>query len=383
MTAAVDLAQRLIRCRSVTPEDGGALPLLAEALAAAGFTTSLVSFAEPGQADVLNLYARLGTAAPCLVFAGHTDVVPPGDPAGWAHDPFGGAIADGRLYGRGACDMKGGVAAFAAAAMAFADRRRGFHGSIALLITGDEEGPAVNGTVKLLAWAAARGEVFDACIVGEPTNPARLGDMIKNGRRGSLTGDLVVHGRQGHVAYPDRADNPIPHMMRLLDALTGRPLDDGTPHFDPSNLEVVTVDTGNPAANVIPAEARARFNIRFNDRWTPAALEAEIGARLAQAAGDARFTLSVQPCNALAFLTKPGPFTALVTDAVEATTGRRPDLSTSGGTSDARFIAPVCPVVEFGLVGETMHAVDESVEIADIDLLCEIYDDILQRYFQI
>jgi succinyl-diaminopimelate desuccinylase len=277
--------------------------------------------------------------------------------------------------------MKGGIAAFVAAALAHvAARGAPTRGSIALLITGDEEGPAVNGTVKLLAWALARGERFDACVVGEPTNPDALGDMIKNGRRGSLTGDLVVHGQQGHVAYPRRADNPIPHLLRLLGALIATPLDAGTAHFDPSNLEIVTVDTGNPATNVIPAEARARFNIRFNERWTPATLAAEIERRLAAVAQGARYALTFQPCNALAFITAPGAFTTMVCEAIEAETGRRPVLSTSGGTSDARFIATACPVVEFGLVGRTMHAVDEHVAVADIDSLAAIYGRLIERF---
>ena len=253
-------------------------------------------------------------------------------------------------------------------------------GSVALLLTGDEEGPAVNGTVKLLDWALNRGERFEACVVGEPTNPDALGDMIKNGRRGSLTGELRVLGRQGHVAYPHRADNPIPHMLRLLGALLATPLDAGTAHFDPSNLEIVTVDTGNPATNVIPAEARARFNIRFNDTWTPQTLAAEVARRLESVAGPARFDLTFQPCNALAFVTAPCAFTSLVVEAVEAETGRRPALSTSGGTSDARFISAACPVVEFGLVGRTMHAVDEHVAVADIDRLTAIYGRIIARF---
>ena len=252
-------------------------------------------------------------------------------------------------------------------------------GSIALLITGDEEGPAVNGTAKMLDWAHGRGERFDACLVGEPTNAALMGDTIKNGRRGSLTGEVTVHGRQGHVAYPARADNPLPHLLRLMGALVETPLDAGTAAFDPSNLEIVTIDTGNPAANVIPAEARARFNIRFNDRWTPATLQDAVEARLHGAAGAARYSVAFHPCNAVAFLTPPGPFTALVAEAVTAETGRRPALSTTGGTSDARFIAAHAPVVEFGLVGTSMHAVDEHAATADIDALTAIYGRIIAR----
>lgn len=373
---AVRLAQDLIRCRSVTPDDGGALPLLAERLAAAGFAVDLVTLREPGTPDVLNLYARIGTGAPCLLFNGHTDVVPPGDAARWRCDPFEGLIEEGLLIGRGACDMKGGVAAFVTAALAHGLPGRG---SIAILITGDEEGPAVNGTARMLDRARERGERFDACLVGEPTSAVRLGDTIKNGRRGSLTGVLTVHGRQGHVAYPARADNPLPHLLRLLGALVAAPLDAGTAAFDPSNLEIVTIDTGNPAANVIPGEAQARFNIRFNDRWTPATLADEVQARLRRVAGPARYDVEFQPCNAVAFLTTPGPFTTLVTEAVEAETGLRPALSTTGGTSDARFVAAHAPVVEFGLVGTSMHTVDEHVATADIEVLTAIYGRIIAR----
>ncbi len=373
---AVRLAQDLIRCRSVTPDDGGALPLLAARLTAGGFAAELVTLREPGTPDVLNLYARIGTGAPCLLFNGHTDVVPPGDTAGWRCDPFEGRIEEGLLIGRGACDMKSGVAAFVTAALAHGLPQRG---SIAILITGDEEGPAINGTARMLERVRERGERFEACLVGEPTNVARLGDTIKNGRRGSLTGVLTVHGRQGHVAYPALADNPLPHLLRLLGALTETPLDAGTAAFDPSNLEIVTIDTGNPAANVIPGEARARFNIRFNDRWTPATLRDEVQARLHRVAGPARYGVDFQPCNAVAFLTPSGPFTTLVADAIEAETGLRPALSTTGGTSDARFIAAHAPVVEFGLVGTSMHAVDEHTAIADIDALTAIYGRIIAR----
>lgn len=375
-SVAVRLAQDLVRCRSVTPEDGGALPLLSARLKQAGFAVDLVTCREAGTPDVLNLYARIGTAPPCLLFNGHTDVVPPGDAGQWRCDPFEGRIEEGILFGRGACDMKGGVAAFVAAAIAHGLPPRG---SIAILITGDEEGPAINGTAKMLDWARARGERFDACLVGEPTNASRLGDTIKHGRRGSLTGTLTVQGRQGHVAYPARADNPLPHLLRLLGALVDVPLDAGTAAFDPSNLEIVTIDTGNPAANVIPGEAWARFNIRFNDRWTAASLADEVQGRLRGAAGPARYSVDFQPCNAVAFLTPSGPFTTLVAEAVEAETGLRPALSTSGGTSDARFVAAYAPVVEFGLVGTSMHAVDEHAAIAEIDTLTTIYGRIIAR----
>jgi succinyl-diaminopimelate desuccinylase len=378
----LELAQGLIRCPSVTPEEGGALAFIAQVLGDAGFEVHRPVFSEPGTPDVENLYARWGTGHPYLLFAGHTDVVPPGDTARWTHDPFGAAVDGGELYGRGATDMKGGLACMMAAALAFLQERPDFSGSIGFLVTGDEEGPAVNGTVKLLAWAKERGERFDHCILGEPTNPNRLGDMIKIGRRGSLTGTVVVHGKQGHVGYPHLADNPIRGMLRLLDALITSPLDRGTDHFDASNLEVTTVDVGNAASNVIPAEARATFNVRFNDTWTPETLEAELARRLSEAAGNmVRYTLAVEPTNAVAFLTPPDRFVGFIADAVEAETGLRPKLSTTGGTSDARFIKDACPVVEFGLVGQTMHQVDERVPVADLDRLTAIYRAILQAYF--
>jgi succinyl-diaminopimelate desuccinylase len=378
-TAALDLCRALVRCRSVTPEDGGALGVLAAALKQAGFATQRLTFSEPGKADIDNLYARFGTRGPFLVFAGHTDVVPVGDAAKWRFDPFAAEVAEGAVWGRGTADMKGGVAAFAAAACAFAARHGLDKGSIGFLITGDEEGPAVNGTEKLLRWAYDKGERFDHCIVGEPTSAEALGDTIKIGRRGSLNGTLIVAGRQGHAAYPERADNPIPKLIRLLDALTAAPLDKGTPRFEPSNLEIVSVDVGNPAFNVIPAEARARFNVRFNDLWSPKTLRAELRRSLDTVG--VTFTLEFEPCNAPAFLTKPNSFTKLVTDAVERKTGRRPALSTSGGTSDARFIRAYCPVVEFGLLGATAHMVDEHVAVADIEGLTEIYVAILEDYF--
>jgi succinyl-diaminopimelate desuccinylase len=378
-TTAVDLCRALVRCRSVTPEDGGALGILEATLKQAGFATHRIVFSEVGTPDIDNLYARIGTTAPFLAFAGHTDVVPVGDGTNWRFDPFAGEVADGAIWGRGTADMKGGVAAFAAAACTFVARRRLPKGSIGFLITGDEEGPAINGTEKLLRWAYEKGERFDHCIVGEPTSFEVPGDTIKIGRRGSLNATLVVHGRQGHAAYPERADNPISKLMRLLNALTAAPLDNGTPHFGASNLEIVSVDVGNPAFNVIPAEARARFNIRFNDLWTPETLAAELCGRLDPAG--AKFTLTFEPCNAPAFLTTPDAFAKLVTDAVEKKTGRRPARSTSGGTSDARFIRAYCPVVEFGLVGATVHMVDEHVAIADIEALTESYAAILEDYF--
>ncbi|WP_332686273.1 succinyl-diaminopimelate desuccinylase [Bosea sp. (in: a-proteobacteria)] len=378
----VALTQALVRCPSVTPAEAGTLALLDAALSAAGFSVERPVFSEPGMPEIENLYARIGSDGPVLVIAGHIDVVPPGDLAAWTHDPFAGEIVDGVLHGRGACDMKGGLAAMIAAVLRFRRENPQAPGSIAFLITGDEEGPAVNGTVKLLEWARARGERFDHCLLGEPTNPATMSDMIKIGRRGSLTGKLTVTGIQGHVGYPHLAQNPIRGMVRLLAGLETAPLDAGTEHFDPSNLEVTTLDVGNPATNVIPAQARAVFNIRFNDLWTPETLAAEIERRLREAAGNAvRYEIAFNPTNAVAFLTQPGPFVAMVADAVEAETGKRPALSTTGGTSDARFIKNHCPVVEYGVVGQTMHQVDERVAVADLIALERITHRLLTTYF--
>jgi succinyl-diaminopimelate desuccinylase len=375
--SALEIARALIRCRSVTPADGGALPYLRNLLAQAGFAAELAAFESPGTPAVMNLYARFGSGRPNLAFAGHTDVVPPGDLARWRFDPFAAEIADGELWGRGACDMKGGVAAAAAAALRFVAKRP-FAGSISFLITGDEEGPAVNGTVKLIDWALAKGEIFDHCILGEPTSVSALGDTIKHGRRGSLNGRLTIHGRQGHVAYPQIADNPIRALASMLTALLS-PLDRGNADFEPSNLEVTSVDVGNPAANVIPGEARLAFNVRFNDLWTPESLSTEIARRVATVG--ARTTLSFEPTNAVAFLTKPGPFTDLVAAAVQDVTGRKPSLSTGGGTSDARFIKNACPTVELGLVNATIHAVDERVPLEALEALSLIYERALDRYF--
>jgi succinyl-diaminopimelate desuccinylase len=384
MTAdPVAIARDLIRCRSVTPEEGGALDYLQEVLGRAGFAVRRATFAEPDTALVDNLYARTGTERPNLMFAGHTDVVPPGDEAAWKHPPFAGEIAADALYGRGAVDMKGGIACFVAAALDHLDAHGGKpkKGSLSFLITGDEEGVAVNGTVKLLKWAAARGESFEHCIVGEPSSLEVLGDTIKAGRRGSLSGTLVVAGRQGHVAYPERADNPIRGMAALISALQG-PLDEGSEHFDPSNLEFTSVDVGNRTVNLIPAEARARFNIRYNDRHNAAALKMLVERRAQAAAGGrVRYSVDWQPSNADVFLTKPGPFTELAAAAAAEVTGRMPKLSTTGGTSDARFIKDYCPVIELGLVGQTAHHVDEFTPLKDIVALTAIYRCIIERYF--
>lgn len=381
-TDPIALTQALVRCLSVTPAEGGALALLATVLSAEGFKVERPVFSEPGMPDIENLYARIGDEGPVFVIAGHTDVVPPGDLAAWTRDPFAAEIEGGVLYGRGACDMKGGLAAMVAAAIRYRRANPEAPGSIAFLVTGDEEGPAVNGTVKLLAWADQRGERFDHCLLGEPTNPAGMSDMVKIGRRGSLTGKLAVQGVQGHVGYPHLAQNPIRGMVRLLAGLEATPLDAGTEHFDPTNLEVTTLDVGNPATNVIPAQAKAVFNIRFNDLWTPETLAAEIERRLREAAGNAvRYEISFEPTNAVAFLTQPGPFVAMVADAVEAETGKRPALSTTGGTSDARFIKNYCPVVEYGVVGQTMHQIDERVAIADLVTLERVTHRLLATYF--
>jgi succinyl-diaminopimelate desuccinylase len=378
----IAIARDLVRCRSVTPEEGGALTFLQGLLAQAEFDVQRAVFAEPGTAPVDNLYARIGAAKPNLVFAGHTDVVPAGNEASWSHAPFAGEVANDKLYGRGVVDMKGGIACFVAAALDYLGAKGGRpKGSISLLITGDEESVAVNGTIKLLQWAAARGEKFDHCILGEPSNVEVVGDTIKAGRRGSLNGTVVVSGRQGHVAYPERADNPIRGLVPLIAALQA-PLDEGSENFSPSNLEFTSVDVGNPTVNLIPGEARARFNVRFNDRHSQTALKALIEERAkAAAAGRIHYAIEWQPSNADVFVTKPGLFTDLAVAAIAEVTGRKPKLSTSGGTSDARFIRDYCPVLEFGLVGQTMHQVDECAPVADLVTLTAIYRRIIEKYF--
>src|SRR6185437_1621930 len=325
-----------------------------------------------------------GTAAPHLMFAGHTDVVPPGDSKAWSHAPFSADLADGVLYGRGAVDMKGAIACKIAATLDHLAANGGMpKGSISFLITGDEEGIAVNGSPKLLKWAAQRGEKFDHCILAEPSNQDELGDTIKIGRRGSLNGHLIVSGTQGHVAYPQRAENPIRGLVKLIEAIQAESLDHGSEQFAPSHLEFTSVDVGNKTVNLIPGEARARFNIRFNDCHTLESLKALIEQRAAKAAGGKiSFAFKWEPSNAGVFVTKPGPFTELVANAVKDITGRKPELSTTGGTSDARFITHYCPAVEFGHVGQTMHQVDERVPLADLRALTRIYRTILDRYFR-
>ncbi len=370
-TDPLGLAQALIRCPSVTPEDAGALDVLAGVLGGLGFTCHPIR-SDSGGPEIRNLYARRGEAAPNFCFAGHTDVVPVGK--GWTVDPFAATVVDGKLFGRGTADMKGGIACFVAAvARLLAEAPPA--GSISLLITGDEEGPAVDGTVKVLDWLAARGETLDCCIVGEPTNPKRLGEMMKIGRRGSLNCRLTVFGTQGHSAYPHLADNPIPRLLDILRRLTEKPLDDGNAHFQASTLALTTVDVGNAATNVTPAEAHAGFNIRFNDSHSGASLERWIRDIVAAAGGEVEVSIEV---SGESFLTPPGPLSATLAEAVRAVTGLVPDLSTTGGTSDARFIKNLCPVVEFGLVGQSMHKSDEHVALADLEALTQIYHRVLR-----
>ena len=382
--------QALLRCPSVTPLEGGALTTLAGMLEPMGFRIDRMTATEAGTPDIENLYARIGTSGPHLMFAGHTDVVPVGDENAWTHPPFAAEIHEGVLYGRGAVDMKGGIACFVAATARYLDKHGRFPGSVSYLITGDEEGPAINGTIKLLEWAAARGETWDASLVGEPTNPEKLGDMIKIGRRGSLSGRIIVNGVQGHAAYPHLADNPVRGILQLTAALMDPPFDHGTDEFQPSNLEVTTIDVGNAATNVIPAKASAAFNIRFNDTWTAETLQAEIVRRLDRAAAEGalrpgrdpvRYELTWAERPSHVFLTRNNGLIASLSTAVTKVTGREPKLSTTGGTSDARYIKDYCPVVEFGLVGQTMHMVDERVPVAELEELTTIYLAFLEQWF--
>ena len=373
---AVSLAAALIRAPSVTPKDEGAIGLVAQALEGLGFSCHPLAF---GDEPIHNLYARFGTGRPNLCFAGHTDVVPTGPREAWSFDPFGGDAEGGLLRGRGATDMKGAIAAFVAAAERFlAERGDGFSGSISLLITGDEEAAAENGTKKVLEWLAERGEAIDAAIVGEPTCAAALGDMIKIGRRGSMTGRLTVFGVQGHTAYPHLADNAAHRLVGMLAALTEAELDRGSPHFPPSSLQISTIDIGNPASNVIPGKAAAVFNIRFNDCWTSAALQRWIAEKLDTAGGRYGLEFSV---SGESFLVPPGPLSDTLGEAIRRVAGVEPQLGTTGGTSDARFIQAYCPVAEFGLVGKTMHKADETAPLADIETLAEIYRTFLALYF--
>ena len=382
----VTLAQALIRCPSVTPADAGALGVLQAALENLGFRCRRLPRQAPGTAAVDNLYARLGTGGPHLCFAGHTDVVKAGDVSAWSAAPFAGevrddAAAEGRwLIGRGAVDMKGAIAAFVAAVSRLLVARGRPNGSISLLITGDEEGSAINGTQAVLPWLLENGERPDFCVVGEPTCVHHLGDTIKIGRRGSLNCDLTVFGTQGHVAYPHLADNPLPRLIRMLDSLIDCLLDEGTAHFPPSSLVLTSIDVGNEATNVSPAEARARFNIRFNTLYTADGLERWLRHRFDAAGGGGRYALTLN-LSGDAFLTPPGALSDRLSRAIKKVTGRQPELNTGGGTSDARFIKDLCPVVEFGLVGQTMHKVDERVPVNDLGLLADIYAELLHETF--
>lgn len=381
----------LIRCPSVTPAEGGALTALKEMLSPLGFNVERPVFSEEGTPDVENLYARLSGNGPHLMFAGHTDVVPVGDEASWTHPPFAAEIANGQMYGRGAVDMKGGIACFVAAVARHVAAKCRFGGSVSFLITGDEEGPSINGTGKLLEWAAAKGEHWDAAIVGEPTNPDALGDMIKIGRRGSISGQVTVHGKQGHAAYPHLAENPVRGALTLADALLHPALDEGTKDFQATNLEITTIDVGNPATNVIPARATFAFNIRFNDNWSVELLQAEIHNRLDTASRRRKYRtgrstgidyeLVWRDRPSHVFLTRDDKLIDTLSGSVAHVVGRTPTLSTSGGTSDARFIKDYCPVVEFGLVGQTMHMVDERVDLADLETLTRIYERFLEDWF--
>lgn len=375
----IQLTADLIRCASVTPKDAGALPLLQARLSAAGFTCVRVD-----RNGTPNLFARWGqkSAPRSLGFNGHTDVVPVGDVAAWTHDPFGGEIVDGVLWGRGATDMKSGVAAFVAAACDYVAGRDPGDEAIIITITGDEEGPAKDGTTALLDWMDAEGEAMSDCLVGEPTCPTTMGEMMKIGRRGSITARFTARGKQGHVAYPERNHNPVPALARLVAELSAHQLDQGTAHFDPSNLEVTTFDTGNAATNVVPASCQATVNIRFNDLHAGASLTRWLEAKAAKMAKETGAEIDVTcEVSGESFLTQPGRFVDLVASAVEEVTGLRPELSTSGGTSDARFIKNHCPVVEFGLVGDTMHQVDERVPVAQIETLKTIYSRLIRDYF--
>lgn len=377
MTDPVALLQELIRYESVTPKEGGALSHLEKLLTAHGFECHRLKFSDTDTPDVDNLYARWGTAAPHLCFAGHTDVVPVGDESAWTCDPFGGIVKDGQVWGRGAADMKGAVAAFVAVALDFLKDKKPA-GSISFLLTGDEEGPAINGTKKMLEWLEKRGEKIDFCIVGEPTSREKLGDMMKIGRRGTFTGKITVTGKQGHVAYPQLADNPVPKLLALLKTIDDLVLDKGTAHFQPSNLEIVNIDIGNTADNVIPASARATFNVRFNDQYSGGTLEEKL--RGAMDALNIPYQMTVR-VGGESFYTPPGKYSDIVQKAVQKVTGLAPALSTTGGTSDARFIKNHCPVIEFGIVGKTAHQVDEHVAVKDVAKLAEIYAEIIKAYF--
>lgn len=391
ISRSAEILRELIRCPSVTPEEGGALTYLENQLTKLGFNVERITFSDQNTPDVENLYARLGAKSPHIMFAGHTDVVPIGNKDDWSSDAFSGDVRDGVMYGRGAVDMKGGIACFLGAVEAYLSGNK-LDGSISFLITGDEEGPSINGTDKLLKWAAEKGETWDACIVGEPSNPNAIGDVIKNGRRGSLSGRITVNGVQGHAAYPHLSDNPVNGMIDLLNVLLGTPFDEGTEMFQPSNLEVTSVDVGNTATNVIAAKASAGFNIRFNDLWTGDTVKQEIKRRLEEGAKSARirngkdtpvdFEIEWLGRVSHVFLTKDDTLINTLSEAIKNVIGKTPELSTGGGTSDARFIKDYCPVVEFGLVGQTMHQVDERTALNDVDKLTAVYQSFLENYFR-
>ena len=378
----LEIAQALIRCASVTPEEGGALGTLQNLLEGAGFTCHRLVFSDKHPPEVDDLLAISGAGAPHVCFAGHTDVVPPGDAIDWTHPPVGAVIADGWLYGRGAADMKGNIACFAAAALDYLARRDDpLTGSISFLITGDEEGPAINGTNKVLQWMADNGHRPDHCLVGEPSSSERIGDTIRIGRRGSLSGHISVTGVQGHTAYPHLANNPVPGMLKVLNAFLAEPLDDGAPHFSPSDMQIATIDTGNPATNVIPARISASFNIRFNSNHTAESLMdiLTVKAGMALEGSGLEHQISFLPASPC-FITEPGQLIEIMTGAVKAELGQTPELSTGGGTSDARFVKDYCPVIEFGLVNTTVHQVDERIEVGDLETLTRVYRAFLERY---
>lgn len=378
MIDVVDFAKALIRCPSITPLDAGALDILENALSGLGFKCVKLPFSAPGQADIDNLYARIGTGSPHFCYAGHTDVVPVGDADSWRFAPFDGHVDNGILYGRGSSDMKGGIAAFVAAVSTFIDNNKNFDGSISFLITGDEEGPAINGTVKMLKWLEENDEIADVCLVGEPTNIHEIGDMAKIGRRGSLNGCLSVFGVQGHVAYPDLADNPIPRLIEMLNKLTQLKFDQGNEFFQPSNLEIVSVDVDNDATNVIPGGGSAKFNIRFNSEQNFDGLKKILIGICDEVGGDYKLDLNL---SGDAFLTPRGDLSDLISRAVKKITDKDVELSTSGGTSDARFIKNYCPVIEFGLINKTIHKIDECAAVDDMIILTNIYIDILEQFF--
>ena len=374
----IELTKTLINCRSVTPENDGAIEQVSHWLEEIGFKSEILNFEEEGTASIKNLWSKMGSKGPTICFAGHTDVVPTGNIDEWSSDPFDANEVNDKIIGRGAADMKGSIASFISATNRFVKEYPDFPGSIGFIITGDEEGCAINGTKKILTWMKSNNISFDDCLVGEPTNPNSLGEMIKIGRRGSVNGVITVKGVQGHVAYPHLADNPIPKLIKILENLINKKLDDGTEHFQPSNIEITSIDIGNTATNVIPKEALANFNIRYNDIFDREKIEEEVQNRIRSLNYD--YSIKFEHSGD-SFLTSPGKLTKNLSKIIEDQTGNTPELSTSGGTSDARFIKDYGNVVEFGLIGATMHKVDESASIKDIKNLTEIYYQLLKKYF--